>query len=340
MKLNKYSCNTKLKFKKQYNLLLEMTIRKTIMNNEIEQITAANKINKFLGTNIKPIYIIMGAFFVIFELFYLTTQYLEQLYGNTYIDNTLKIQNILYENIDDLCLTFNIPILIFYTLNKLFVCSFWDFLGITVNDNMISSSELKHNNKLIYYPKNAYSSSCQICAGAYLMIRSYTVINYKTTFILGFNMYFMGIFSYLWWSSSKEIIRVIDHLFMELHCISLSFSFISLLGFSYDYNIENDLLLITLFYAYFRFRLLTRAKLGILILFINMSSLLLIISIKNVGNINLYYGGFISILFGLFMKTIDKLYDFTWGTALFHLFASLTFIFSYEWSQTLPIQSF
>ena len=39
MKLNKYSCNTKLKFKKQYNLLLEMTIRKTIMNNEIEQIT-------------------------------------------------------------------------------------------------------------------------------------------------------------------------------------------------------------------------------------------------------------------------------------------------------------
>lgn len=317
-----------------------MALEKIIMKNEIEQLTAAKKINEYLGTNIKPIYIIICVFFIIFELFYFTTQYLKQLYGNNYFDNTLQIQNILNENIYDLCLSFNIPILIFYILNKLFMCSFWDFLGDTVKNDVISSSELKQDNKLIYYPRNAYSSSCQICAGAYLMIRSYDVINYKTTFILGINMYYMGLFSYLWWSSSKEIIRKLDHLFMELHCISLSFSFISLIGFNYDYDIENELVLITLFYTYFRFGLMTRAKLGILILCINICALYLIISIKNVGNINLYYGGFISILFGLIFKSIDRINKFMWGTALFHLFASLTFILCFEWSQTLPIQSF
>ena len=181
----------------------------------------------------------------------------------------IKIEHILFENFSNLILSFNIPILIFYILNKLFMCDLWDFLGDTVKNDVISSSETKQDNKLIYYPRNTYSSSCQICAGVYLMIRSHSVINYKTTFILGINMYSMGLFSYLWWSSSKEIIRKLDHLFMELHCISLSFSFISLIGFNYDYDIENELLLITLFYTYFRFGLMTRAKLGILILYIN-----------------------------------------------------------------------
>ena len=172
------------------------------------------------------------------------------------------------------------------------------------------------------------------------MIRSNTVINYKTTLLLGINMYLVGIFSYLWWCSSKAIIRKLDHLFMELHCISLSVSFISLIGFNYNYNIETGLVFTTLFYTYFRFKLINRAKLGILIFSINICALFLIISIKNVGNINLYYGGFISIIFGVVTKSIDKLYSFIWGTALFHLFASLTFVLCFEWSQTLPIQSY
>ena len=308
------------------------------LKNHMEILKTAIQINKLLGTSIKPIYIILIFMLTIFYVFYLTTQYLEELYENRYTDNTLKIEYILFENFNNLILAFNIPILIFYSLNKIFMCDFWDFLGITVNDNMISSSEIKKDNKLIYYPKNMYSSSCQICAGTYLMIRSYYVINYKTTFILGINMYFMGIFSYLWWSSSKEIIRKLDHLFMELHCISLCFSFISLIGFHYDYDIENELVLITLFYTYIRYSFITRAKIGILILFINVCSLTLIISLKNVGNIDLYYGGFISILFGSYIKTIDKLSGFIWGTALFHLFASITFVLCFEWSQTLPIQ--
>ena len=309
------------------------------MKNEIEPIVFCNKLNRFLGTNIKPIYIILWINFMIFYVIYLATQYLKQEYDNSYIDNTLKIEHILFANFNNLILSFNIPILKFYILNKICKCDIWNFLGNTVDNDLVSSSEPKQYNKVVYYPKNTYSSSCQICAGVYFMIRSYSVVNYKSTFILGVNMYCMGIFSYVWWSSSKEIIRIIDHLFMELHCISLCFSFISLIGFNSNYNIENELGFISLLYACVRFRLLTRAKLGILILFINLCMLALIISLQNVGNINLYYGGLISILFGVFAKAIDKQYRFIWGTALFHLLASITFVLCFEWSQTLPIKT-
>jgi len=313
------------------------------MKNEIEQLTAAKKINDYLGTNIEPFYIIIFTIFIIFEVFYILTQYLNELYENEnefiYIYNSSVITTNLYKHIHYLSLSFNIPILIFYILNKIYNTTFWNFLGQTVHNDIITSSEKKQHNKLIYYPKNTYSSSCQICAGVYFIIRCNTVINYKTTFILGINTCLMGVFSYLWWSSSKGIVRKIDHLFMELHCISLSFSFISLLGFTYDYNIENELLLITLYYTYFRATFIKRAKVGILILFINMSALLLMINLKNVGNLDLYYGGFISILTGLIFKTIDAIYGFIWGTAFFHMFASLAFVLCFEWSQTLPIQS-
>lgn len=305
---------------------------------EIEPLIFCNKINKYLGTNIKPIYIIICILSIIFEIFYITSIYLEKLYENIYTDNSNIINKFLIEQYENLILSFYIPVLIFYILNKLFSFNFWDFLGITVNDNLISSSEPKQYNKLIYYPINTYSSSFQICAGTYFIMRSSFVINYKTTFILGVSVYCLGVFSYLWWSSSKEIIRKIDHLFMELHCISLGFSFISLIGFNSNYNIENVLNFIIFFYAYIRFKFINKAKIGLCIIFVNICAFILMFNLKNIGYINLYYGGYLSILIGIFTKSLDKLYKFIWGTAFFHLFASLSFILCFEWSQTLSIK--
>ena len=223
---------------------------------EIEPLIFCNKINKYLGTNIKPIYIIICILSIIFEIFYITSIYLEKLYENIYTDNSNIINKFLIEQYENLILSFYIPVLIFYILNKLFSFNFWDFLGI----------------------------------------------------------------------------------FMELHCISLGFSFISLIGFNSNYNIENVLNFIIFFYAYIRFKFINKAKIGLCIIFVNICAFILMFNLKNIGYINLYYGGYLSILIGIFTKSLDKLYKFIWGTAFFHLFASLSFILCFEWSQTLSIK--
>ena len=146
-----------------------------IIKNQIEQLKTAEQINNLFGIHIKLIYIIILFMVTIFYVYYLTTQYLQQSYRHIYIDNTKIIKHILYENKYNLTLSFNIPILILYILNKLFINSFWNFLGFDVNEEIISSSEKKQYNKLVYYPINTYSSSCQILIGIYLMIRSNTV---------------------------------------------------------------------------------------------------------------------------------------------------------------------
>jgi hypothetical protein len=145
----------------------------------------------------------------------------------------------------------------------------------------------------------------------------------------------LGIFSFMWWSSNKIIIRLYDHLFMEIHCMYLGFRYISLIGLNYNTDIENYLILIGIIYPLIRIRYINKASIGLFYLFTNVSAGALIIVSENVGYINLYNIGFIFSILAFLFKTIDILYNFTWGTCLFHLFAALSILFCFEWSLSL-----
>ena len=49
----------------------------------------------------------------------------------------------------------------------------------------------------------------------------------------------------------------------------------------------------------------------------------------------LFYLGTICILIGFYYKLKDYIYNYQYGTGLFHIFAPLSILLHYEWSQTV-----
>ena len=92
--------------------------------------------------------------------------------------------------------------------------------------NLISSAEKRNNNELIKYPINTYSSSFLLNIGFYIILKSNTTYNKISSIWLGNIMNILGLFSILWWSTGKKIIRKFDNLFMEIHLLYLSLFYI------------------------------------------------------------------------------------------------------------------
>jgi len=303
------------------------------MTKHLETYDALKQINTLLKININESLLLIVICIFLFIFYFLLIQLLSLFIEN---DNIYLLRWNISGNQMFFMNFFAIsPMVVFYYLNNHYNMFFWKKYGFSLNEKYISSSEKKHYSKLIHYPYNTYSSSCQTLAGSYFIIKSFYVINFKTTFLLGVYTTALGLFSYLWWSSNKLIFRKYDHVFMELHCLSLGISFISLALLYNQYNLETTLTLCQILYFIIRIKNITRAKIGLSILFVQIASIVLIISNMNIGYIMLYYLGLISITLGIIFKTFDKHYNFKYGTAIFHLCAALTFVLCFEWSQTV-----
>lgn len=198
--------------------------------------------------------------------------------------------------------------------------------------NKISSSEFRYENNLVKYKINTYSSTFFLFIGNYLFIRSNYVSNKLSTINAGYFMIIIGILSILWWSSTLTIIRKLDHIFMETHSVYLSLSFITLINNNYVKIIN---ILIILFILLRFYTLNQNAKIGNVLLFKKIMIFSLCLYFKNVGNVLLLSISNLFILLSFIMKVTDNVFNFKWGTGLFHIFAPLGLLLSYEWSQTL-----
>jgi len=306
------------------------------MNNNLELVQVIKKIySRFGYINVNNL-----NFFSYMLFFYLLLNYIQLTTIKYYINKTIidintinlydiNLYNILYSFIIG---TIIIPFFI-YKLSKYYKDSkVWD---IYFKDNspikFISSSEKRMNNKLIKYPINTYSSSFLLNIGCYIILKSNTSYNKITSIWLGNIINILGLFSIMWWSTGKKIIRKFDNLFMEIHLLYLSLFYISLVYKEYtDY-----LNIFIVLYGVFRYYFINNARIVILFFLENIMGIFLCLKYKNTGNEYLYYLGNISILFGFYFKIKDYLMNFKYGTGLFHIFAPLSILLHYEWAQTV-----
>ena len=304
------------------------------MTKQLESLVMAQQINNICKTQLHESTIIVLFCFVIFNFYYWLTHYLATMYDDQ-LTNYNSDVTFTYGDIIFMMLSFFIPMVLFNTLDKKHNMLFWNKWGVAINESDINTSEIKRYAKLIYYPLNTYSSSFQILAGSYFIVSTRNAINYETTLLLGLTTSILGVLSYLWWSSSKAIFQKYDHVFMELHCLSLGTMFLSIALINNNYNCDIYLVIGQLLYLFFRRYSIIRSKIGLMLIYINTMSLILIVTSQKVGNINLYYYGLLTIIMGIINKSFDKMYNIEFGTALFHLCAAITSIMFFEWSQTM-----
>ena len=220
-----------------------------------------------------------------------------------------------------------------YILNNYFLdCRFWNyFTEKDYNVKNISTSEKRLENKLVRYPINTYSSTFLFNAGIYFFLRSESVINQEATFNLGILMNIMGLFSIMWWASGKEYIRKLDNLFMEIHTIYTVLTYVTILDVEYTKYIN----VLILLYMYFRYLFIENAKVLVIFIFEIILGNLVMIKIGNVGNEKLYYLSNAMLMLGFYFKIKDHVLNFKYGTGFLHLFAPLSIILHFEWSQSL-----
>lgn len=306
------------------------------MAKQLESLVMARQINNICKTQIHDSTIIILFCFAIFNFYYWLTQFLAIMYEDN--QSYYKTEFIFtYGDIVFMLFSFLVPMVLFNKLDKNHNMIFWNKCGPTIGDNDINTSETKRYSKLIYYPLNTYSSSFQILAGSYFIVSSRYVINYATTCFLGLTTYILGILSYLWWSSSRAIFQKYDHIFMELHCLSLGTMILSIALINNYYNYDIFLVMMQLLYLFFRRYNIKRSKIGLMISYINIMSIVLIGTSQIVGNINLYYYGLLTIIIGIINKSFDKIYNIEFGTAIFHFCAAMSSILWFEWSQTMYV---
>ena len=196
---------------------------------------------------------------------------------------------------------------------------------------LISSSEKRREKHFIKYPINTYSSTFLFNVGFYLIFRRKSIDNGVVAVWLGMLFNLLGIFSSLWWSTSKNIIRKLDNLFMEVHLLYLTLSYITIINPQYT-NMINFYIIV---YAIIRYKYIKNAKIVTLFFLEHIMSLYLCFHLKNVGNEIIYHLGNIIILMGFYYKIKDYLLKCNYGTGLFHIFAPISILLHYEWSLTL-----
>lgn len=221
----------------------------------------------------------------------------------------------------------------YYILNSVYKNNeIWDrLLKDDYPSKLISSSEKRRGRKFIKYPINTYSSTFLFNVGFYLIFRGKNIENGIVAIWFGIIFNILGIFSSLWWSTSKKIIRKLDNLFMEVHLLYLSISYITIINDKYTIYVNNFIVMYTLL----RYFYIKNARIVILFLFEHLMSLYLCWHYKNVGNEMLYHLGNLSILIGFYYKIKDYLLNCNYGTGLFHIFAPISILLHYEWSLTL-----
>ena len=175
-------------------------------------------------------------FFIYIMFFYLFLNYIQLTTIKHYTNKTIinrntinlydiNLYNILYSFIIG---TIIIPFFI-YQLSKFYnTQKIWDINFKDYTIKLMSSSEKRMSNELIKYPINTYSSSFLLNIGCYIILKSNTTYNKISSIWLGNIMNILGLFSILWWSTGKKIIRKFDNLFMEIHLLYLSLFYISL----------------------------------------------------------------------------------------------------------------
>ena len=312
------------------------------MNDNLESVQVIKRMySRFGYKNINNL-----NFFIYIMFFYLFLNYIQITTIKLYLNQTnvnIQLYNINLYNINlyninlyNIFYSFMIGSVIIpffiYQVSKFYKSGkIWDFIfKENYPINLISSAE-KRNNEFIKYPINTYSSTFLFNIGCYMIIRSNKVYNKISSLWLGNIMNIMGLFSILWWSSSKKIIRKFDNLFMEVHLLYLSLYYISLVYKEYTTYLNVFIVL----YGVFRYYYINNARIVILFILENIMSIWFCIKYKNTGDETLYYLGNVSILFGCYFKIKDYLMNYKYGTGLFHIFAPLSILFHYEWAQTV-----
>jgi hypothetical protein len=211
---------------------------------------------------------------------------------------------------------------LFYYLDITYDKSIWDILGKKLNNN--------DSNMVILYKYNAHSSISQFFVGIYTLLQLNNTLYYSNLFF-SISLIFLGITSYLHWSTQTIIMYRLDHIFMDMHINSLTILFIS----SIYKVLEIKLIVIALFWTIYRFTKNQRALLYETSLLSIFSSLFCIYIQNNSGNIYAYIVGLFSIFSGLIFKILDSCYGFSYGTAIFHFLEALGFLILYYWIKTV-----
>ena len=143
----------------------------------------------------------------------------------------------------------------------------------------------------------------------------------------------LGLISYVWWGSRRDLAGRLDHLFMETHTLALSVLFLSLI------MPEAEVYVVAAATAFCLHRAATfdgRAALLNTSVAAYLTGLAVIYYCGGPGKLHLFNAGFALTLGSFVPKVADASQVFRWGTSIFHYGEAAGFVSFFLWAQAMP----
>lgn len=199
---------------------------------------------------------------------------------------------------------------------------------------LVTESEEPKYDAFIIRKMNAHSSVFQFFIGAYSLfeINDGSNLTYAST-LFGLCQMYMGIVSYIWWSSNLYLAHLIDNFLMDS---IVNATTVLVLSVAFP-EIELLFLILNLAYTYYKSLDYQGAQLVKYSIILLCSSLLPVIRHGTCGDKYLFFTGTLFTLGGLVPKIADYTHGFTYGTSFFHFMEAIGFLMFYKWVHSFPI---
>jgi len=227
-----------------------------------------------------------------------------------------------------------VPVLLFGALDVFLRQGAWDWLGEIKGGFKPTSTEADHEGAFLRRTWNAQSSNAQFTAGCFVLYHALSSARGSNAAIfLGVSLMILGLASYAWWGSRRQLAWRIDHLFMEVATAGLSISFIAVAVPS----LEHACVALGLATCVLRGIAGRKAALLVTGVLAYVTAVFASVASGGHGSFGVFALGLALKLYGFIPKVADVNGDFAHGTAVFHWLEAAGDAVLFSWGQTLPV---